>query len=180
MGQAHQTDPWRVRESDFPERGTPREKLTFLVRYAILAPSSHDTQPRKFSIRDDEIRLFADKPRWLRVADADQRELHISLGCALVNLLVAAQHFGYAPRLMYSPDSTESDCIALILLPSPPKPAVDGRNCLRQQPGATHIIRSDARPVTESIQKRLKESCMDFEIIGEITPIDPCSRGYGT
>jgi nitroreductase len=69
------------------------ERLRFLLRYAILAPSSHNTQPWRFRIRNSTVDLFADKTRWLRVADSDQRELHISLGCAVENLLVAAEHF---------------------------------------------------------------------------------------
>lgn len=58
-----------------------------LINCASLAPASHNTPPRKFSVRDEEIRIFAHKARWLEVADADQRELHISVGCALKNLL---------------------------------------------------------------------------------------------
>ena len=64
--------------------GDSSEKLTFLLNYAVLAPSSHNSQPWKFNVSGDEISLFADKTRWLKVADADQRELHISLGCAQV------------------------------------------------------------------------------------------------
>jgi nitroreductase len=37
------------------------------------------------------------------VSDPDQRELHISLGCALENLIVAADHFGYACTVSYGP-----------------------------------------------------------------------------
>jgi hypothetical protein len=39
------------------------------------------------------------------VADVDQRELHISIGCALENLLVAAEHFGLGYETDYLPDS---------------------------------------------------------------------------
>lgn len=96
-------DVWNVKESDFPANGSSGEKLSFLLNYAILAPSSHNTQPWKFNVSGDEIRLFADKTKWLTVADADQRELHISLGCALENLLVAAEHFGYSHNVTYFP-----------------------------------------------------------------------------
>ncbi|MBU4293649.1 MAG: hypothetical protein KJ770_06330 [Actinobacteria bacterium] len=88
--------PWQINERDFPREGSPIEKLKFLLRYAILAPSSHNSQPWKFHIRDREIDIFTDKDRWLKVADAGQRELYISVGCALENLLIAVEHFGYA------------------------------------------------------------------------------------
>ena len=75
---------WNINESDFPSDSShPREKLAFLLNYAILAPSSHNSQPWKFNVSDDEISLYADRSRWLSVADADKREVYISLGAAL-------------------------------------------------------------------------------------------------
>jgi len=94
-------DVWNVKESDFPANGSSEDKLSFLLDYAILAPSSLNTQPWKFNVSGDEIRLFADKTRWLTVSDADQRELYISQGTALENLLVAAEHFGYGYNVTY-------------------------------------------------------------------------------
>ncbi|VVB64017.1 Putative TM nitroreductase [uncultured archaeon] len=75
-----------------------------LLGYAILAPSCYNTQPWKFAADDKEIKIFADEARWLKVADADQRELYISIACALENLLIAAEHFGYSHRVSHSED----------------------------------------------------------------------------
>ena len=71
---------WDVSHSDFPANSSQQDRLSFLLRYAILAPSSHNSQPWKFNVTKDEILVFADKSRWLQVADADQRELYLSLG----------------------------------------------------------------------------------------------------
>jgi hypothetical protein len=46
---------WNVSESQFPKDGTKTEQLKFLLNYAILAPSSHNTQPWLFKIIDDNI-----------------------------------------------------------------------------------------------------------------------------
>ena len=108
------TTPWKVGEADFPQESDSEEKLTHLLHYAILAPSSHNTQPWRFAVGEDEIRVYADESRWLRVADADQRELHISIGCALENLLVAAEHFGYGHRVACLPEAGEDDLIAVV------------------------------------------------------------------
>ncbi len=107
-------EAWNVKESDFPVNGSTEEKLQFLLGYAILAPSSHNSQPWKFNVSGDEIRLYADKTRWLNVADADQREFYISLGCALENLLVAAEHFGYNHDVTYFPG--DDDLVAVVKL----------------------------------------------------------------
>lgn len=97
------TAPWNVSESDFPATSPMAERLRFLIRYAILAPSSHNSQPWHFRIAKDRIDVFMDQSRWLKVADKDQRELHISVGCALENLLIAARHFDLAPSTDYLP-----------------------------------------------------------------------------
>ena len=107
--------PWEVNAQDFPKNGSAKEKLTFLLRYAILAPSSHNSQPWKFEVQDNAIRVFADDDRWLRVADPDKRELFISLGCAIENLLIAAEHFGYQHQVNYFPEG-EDDLAAVISL----------------------------------------------------------------
>jgi nitroreductase len=75
-----------------------------LLGYALLAPSCYNTQPWKFAAYEKEIKIFADEGRWLKVADVDQRELYISIGCALENLLIAAEHFGYGHQVSYSED----------------------------------------------------------------------------
>jgi nitroreductase len=101
------SEAWNIKESDFPVNATSGDKALFLVNYAILAPSTHNSQPWKFNISENTIRIFPDRSRWLQVADADQRELFISLGCALENLLVAAEHFGYSYNVTYITGETD-------------------------------------------------------------------------
>lgn len=48
-------DAWKIKEENFPEMGEIEEKMRFLLNYAILAPSSHNTQPWKFSIKGNNI-----------------------------------------------------------------------------------------------------------------------------
>ena len=115
FGQNRAGDVWQIVESDYPRAGTPLEKSKFLIRCALLAPSSHNTQPWFFEIKEAQsIELFADRSRWLRVADADQRELHISLGCALENLLVAAAHFGLETETRYLPRGDDAPLAAVV------------------------------------------------------------------
>ena len=46
-------NPWDVREADFPTTGPPAEQLRFLLHYAVLAPSGHNSQPWLFKIDGD-------------------------------------------------------------------------------------------------------------------------------
>jgi len=107
-------NPWDVRETDFPATGRPAEQLRFLLRYAVLAPSGHNTQPWLFKIDDDAVELYADRTRALPVVDPDDRELTISCGAALFHLRIALRHFGYAGAVATFPDPDDPDLLARI------------------------------------------------------------------
>jgi nitroreductase len=100
---------WHLDEAAFPADKPLSDKLAFLLNYAQLAPSSHNSQPWQFSVQDSEIHLYPDLDYWLKVADPEQRELYISLGCALENLLIAAEHFrlGYQVSFFSDRDATQ-------------------------------------------------------------------------
>ena len=61
-----------------------------LVRYATLAPSSHNTQCWKFRLEDGAISIFPDLSRRCPAVDPDDHHLFVSLGCAAENLIQAA------------------------------------------------------------------------------------------
>ncbi|MGB5539222.1 MAG: Tat pathway signal protein [Gammaproteobacteria bacterium] len=61
-----------------------------LVRYATLAPSSHNTQCWKFRIEGRAISILPDLSRRCPVVDPDDHHLFVSLGCAAENLIQAA------------------------------------------------------------------------------------------
>jgi len=80
----------------FPVWAGATDRITFLLGYAVMAPSRHNSQPWIFEIEGEEVRLYADQARSLPVCDPDGRELVMGCGAALQNLRLAAAHFGYA------------------------------------------------------------------------------------
>ncbi len=96
--------PWQVNESEYPQNGIFTEQAEFMIRYAILAPSAHNTQPWKFKIENQCILILPDLDRIPPYADRAHREAYISLGCALGNLEVSAIHFGFLPTITYLPE----------------------------------------------------------------------------
>ncbi len=70
-----------------------------IIKYAVRAPSGHNAQPWKFVIKKNEIEIHPDWSRVLPVVDPDNRELYISLGCAVENLCVAATAQKYLPSV---------------------------------------------------------------------------------
>ena len=77
------------------------ELARILISFAILAPSGHNSQPWNFEITDNQIVIVPDMDKRLAVVDGDNRELFISLGCALANIQVAAGHLGYNSEYVY-------------------------------------------------------------------------------
>lgn len=112
-------EAWNVREADFPKDSRLSEKMNFLLRYAILAPSGHNTQPWLFKIvgNNNVIEVYADRSRALPLVDPDDRELIISCGAALYHLRLAANHFGIADEVQLLPDKNNNlDLLARISL----------------------------------------------------------------
>jgi hypothetical protein len=90
------------------------DRIRSLLAYAVLAPSSHNTQPWRFEVADGKVFLYADRTRALPVNDPDDRELTISCGCALMNLRVAAAHAGLGVTLDCPTDLAEADLLAVV------------------------------------------------------------------
>lgn len=83
-----------------------------LVRFAVLAPSSHNAQPWQFTIGSDHVELWADRSRQLRVCDPRGRELVLSCGAALMNFRVACHGMGRECAITLLPDHDEPDRLA--------------------------------------------------------------------
>lgn len=112
-----------------------------LVRYATLAPSSHNTQCWKFAIEDQAIIIQPDLLRRCPAVDPDDHHLFVSLGCATENLVQAALAHG----LMAEPrfDLVNGN-IRVALAPTRPQlsalfNAIPTRQCTRAD--------YDARPI---------------------------------
>jgi len=88
-----------------------------LIPSALLAPSAHNTQPWQFSATDNQVEVFVDWSRHLSISDPTLRQLYVSLGCAITNLLVAARHLDLSPNLALFPDGQGNQAaVARIML----------------------------------------------------------------
>ncbi len=96
--------------------------LPHLLAQAILAPSSHNTQPWLFTVTDSAILLHADRTRALPVNDPYDRELTISCAAALFNLRAAAAHRGVPLAIQLFPNPNDPDCLAQATPASQPDP----------------------------------------------------------
>lgn len=131
-------------------------KLRHAVQCAVLAPSSHNSQPWHFLIEDDAITLCADRMRALPVVDPFDRELIISCGAALFNLRTALSYYGLGYQITLFPSEIDPDVLAHVRVPqagfkdetlAPLFKAIPARATIRKPFAPT--------PLADSLKRRL-------------------------
>lgn len=141
-------------------RGEDQPGPMALVSAAILAANPHNTQPWLFRVSEDRIDLFADKERNLGPIDPLLREMHTGLGCAVENLLLAAEAKGCAWSLTLEPNGPGDNQVARVdLAPASAKPselyeAIPNRHTNRgpyerQKPVPADVLRELAELATD-------------------------------
>ncbi|WP_440997661.1 Acg family FMN-binding oxidoreductase [Arhodomonas sp. SL1] len=146
--------------SDAPDdEKTSTARLQTLLEPVTRAPSSHNTQPWRFRIRDGVIELYADRTRALPVNDPEDRELTISCGCALMNLRVAAAQAGLRVDCTLLPEAEDEDLFARVSL----------------QPGEAEASAADAGlfPAID-IRRTFRKRFSDGDVPADV--LEPLSR----
>ena len=115
IGQGPAYEPWQTWRTDAAEGPLA------LVRAGILAANPHNTQPWLFQVSEQAVALYADTRRHLGSFDPFLREMHIGLGCALENMVLAATANGYLAQISYAggtlgpiPEAPEPHLVARI------------------------------------------------------------------
>jgi nitroreductase len=129
VGRGPAYDPWGSWDDG--------EGLGALLGAAILAPSPHNAQPWLFGVRRRRVDLFADGTRSTGAVDPFGRELHVGLGAALENLVLAAEANGLSPDVSLLPRGSGTDHVARVDL----TPAAVRRSALYAQIPRRHTNR---------------------------------------
>ncbi|WIY00433.1 nitroreductase family protein [Amycolatopsis mongoliensis] len=90
------------------------DQVKSVIGAAVLAPSTHNTQPWRFRCTPAGLELHTDPDRALPVADADQRELLLSCGAALFNLRTAIHALGAHPATTLLPRRDDPTLLAVV------------------------------------------------------------------
>ncbi len=153
-----------IHQSDFPHDAAPQDQLRFLLGYAVLAPSSHNTQPWKWEIEGNEVLLRADRDRAMTALDPDGRELSMSCGAALQHLVLAIHSFGYAAIVQVLHDAAQPDLLARVRLAGRRAPTPDDELLFRFiQERHTHRGHFDARDLPSELLAALREEAAQEE-----------------
>lgn len=169
--------PWDIDDADFPRQGTISEQLEFLLGYAVLAPSSHNTQPWRFHVCGDAVEVYADRTRALPVVDPRDRELLISCGAAVLNLRLAMRRFGLADAVTAFPDRDDPDLVAIVHAGGACEPSVEDLRLFAAIPARrTHRGDFARRAVPAEVVAGLRAAA-DAEGAWLATIDDPRTRG---
>lgn len=107
MNEGENYHAWQVSAADFPVKSPLADKISFLLNYAVLAPSTHNTQPWLFKVQDNVLQVSADPALALPASDPTGRNLQISLGCCVANVVIAAHNFGLGTVVRWQPERIE-------------------------------------------------------------------------
>ncbi|TSC78753.1 MAG: nitroreductase [Parcubacteria group bacterium Gr01-1014_33] len=110
---------WNIDIQEFNRQKSDRDRLRFLIKFAILAPSSHNSQPWDFKIINNALFLLRNPARFLPVSDPLNRHVYIALGCAIENFSIAADYFGFPTDIEYFPDEFPDATAKISLVPLP-------------------------------------------------------------
>lgn len=156
------TTAWKIDERDYPTHGSVTDQLHFLLRYAILAPSGHNSQPWRFRVAGDTVELLLDRRRSLPVVDPHDRALVISCGAALLQLRLALHHFGHEELTEAFPESAEPDLAARTTRGAARTPsAAEERlfHALPERHSDRHRFHSD--PVPDDLPEKLAQAARE-------------------
>lgn len=149
-------NPWQADESLYPSNGSVEEQASFCLSYAVLAPSIHNTQPWFFRVGEKCVELLADTDRKLPVVDPDGRQLTISCGAALMNLIAALHHFGHQGWVQYLPDRDNPNLLARVRIGRTHVPDYHDESLFRAiRRRRTTRLPFRPRPIPRALQRRL-------------------------
>lgn len=157
---SYDTDsPWAAGVAPFPTDAPVAQQLRYLLNYAVLAPSSYNSQPWLFRVAGDEVELYADRTRGLPVIDPDDREMLMACGAALFNLRLAIRHFGFTPIVRTFPDLDDPDLLAFVRMGPPSECEEESERLFGAIPTRrTHRTRMEPRRLNEAEAGRLTEA----------------------
>ncbi|BFO18553.1 hypothetical protein SHKM778_49410 [Streptomyces sp. KM77-8] len=126
-----------------------------LLAAAVAAPSIHNTQPWRFGLDPDSrsILVRVDRRRQLPTTDPQLRAQYLSVGAAVFNLRVAAEHLGWHPVVRLCPAGEDPDVLATVRLTGAALPGQPSLRALHAAIERRHTSRMPftGRPVPDSI-----------------------------
>lgn len=160
-----------VRRGDLPgfqKPGTPDPSLDNISRsilyYAGLAPSGHNSQPWLVRIESPRVWIIeADHDRRLPAVDPESRELMLSLGAFVENLVLAAEAMGLSADIqIMARDRHARDVVRVTLRKDKPTGYPLQRICQRRTVKHGHLARELSDADVKALSHHMKGGLFYF------------------
>lgn len=174
---------WRHASSPVTEKAAVQREL---VRYATLAPSSHNTQCWRFRLEADAIVILPDLTRRCPAVDPDDHHLYVSLGCAAENLAQAAAAHGWHAQVAF--EAAGAGTLRVTLKPTtttrtPLFEAIPQRQCTRGEYDGKPLPAADLKLLEQAgngngvrlmwvTQRPKMDSVLDYVIQGNTAQVN--------
>lgn len=99
-------------------------RIIKILKSAIRAPSTHNSQPWLFKITGNKVEVFFDPKYVLPYADKETRDLHISIGCMLENFSIASLAENLLSSISYGPFEHKTKLAEITLTELNIKPSI--------------------------------------------------------
>lgn len=151
----------------FDKNKTLEEQVLFLLQYAVLAPSTHNSQPWLFSVTNNICTVYYNEALVLPHADSKKRDLFISIGCAVENMLIAGQSLGLTGTVSYDEELSSRKCVTITFSTTTPEETLDPlRDVLLRRVNARGPFKNE--PVHSSLEKKILEIAADSKELIDI------------
>lgn len=101
-------DNWKVDINDSFKKLSSREKILHLLKFGILAPSTHNCQPWLFKIVKNTCEIYKNESIQLPEADQTGRDMYISFGCLIENIVISAEYYNIKIEVEYVLDEKKN------------------------------------------------------------------------
>jgi len=150
--------------------GAPRHgQLKYALQYAVLAPSTHNSQPWLFRVTDESVFLFADRSRGLPAIDPEDRCMLMSCGAALQNLTYALDALGFGYRVSRFPDLSDPDLLARVDVKARSRRDIDisalENIIARRTVAPQHAVLSPPVEAVENVQRAIEKGGASMTLI---------------
>jgi nitroreductase len=132
-------------------------RLERALEHALRAPSVHNTQPWRWHLRGEVVKLYADFDRRLP-SDPSGRDLLISCGAALHHFVVALAHEGHDAYVTHLPEPGDDGHLATVTVSDAPPDPVTARLFTAIGRRHTERRRMSYRPIPEPLLEALATS----------------------
>ena len=152
--------------SAFPNETT----LRAILELACRAPSVHNTQPWAWAVRESMLLLRADPHRKLLHADPNERDLVMSCGAVLHELVVAAAGMGWACTVHRTPEGGRTDLLAVVTFAHRDPDVDDLARLAALEQRCTDRRRASSWPVPRQRLEHLISLVREYGVVASTVP----------